>query len=153
MASCTLRRLRLLFETGTPRNRTQRTRRLRGASTRSASMARILGAVSACLFLQCAVASAYPDLDWKLYDGMDAAGPGKLCFYEERSIARARGIIVRIWTKCLSRSALDAAGAVHRNALYSRAVVDMSVSRRIYGYELPILSLETLGKKDIVAAI
>ncbi|HLY05707.1 MAG TPA: hypothetical protein VKR31_08170 [Rhizomicrobium sp.] len=116
-------------------------------------MARILGPVSVCLFLQCAAAWAYPDLDWKLYDGLDGTGKKNLCFYEERSIVHMHGHIVHVWTKCVSRSALDAAGANHLKAPYSQAVAEMSVSRRTYGYALPILSAETLDKKHVIAAI
>lgn len=116
-------------------------------------MARRSGAVFVCLLLQCAAASAYPDLDWKLYDGVDAAANGSVCFYEERSIVRTRSSVVRVWTKCVVRRALDTAGAEHLNALFSPAVNDMAISRRTYGYVLPILSTETLSKKAISAAI
>jgi hypothetical protein len=116
-------------------------------------IARALAAASVCLLMQCAAASAYPDLDWKLYRWTDIAGKGDVCFYEERSLTRAHTGFVRVWAKCLAQSDLDAAGPDKRNAPYTRAVIDMSASRRRYGYSPPILAVETLGRKEVSAAI
>ncbi|HEX3665702.1 MAG TPA: hypothetical protein VHU23_10770 [Rhizomicrobium sp.] len=114
---------------------------------------RISGAVSLCVFLHCAAAWAYPDLDWKLYDGMDGAAKENICFYEQNTIARLPRNVTRVWTKCAARRALDAAGADHLNAPFSRAVADISASRRENSYVPPIRAAEPLGKKQVAAAI
>jgi hypothetical protein len=115
-------------------------------------IARTLASACLGLLLKGATAWAYPDLDWKLYSSSIAAGGGNVCFYEERSVARRRGD-VRVWTKCLARRDLAAADAGRRNLPYGRAVLDMAVSRRVYGYVPPILSLDTLDRKAVVTAI
>ena len=121
--------------------------------TDSFAIARTVVSACVCVLLECTAASAYPDLDWKMYDGGSGAGDRTLCFYEEHTIDRTHRGVVRAWTKCLAQSRLDAAGSDHLKALYSRAMIDLLADRRTYGYVLPILSAETLGTKETSAAV
>jgi hypothetical protein len=121
--------------------------------TGSFAIARTVVSACVCVLLECTAALAYPDLDWKMYDGGSGVGDTTLCFYEEHTIDRTHRGVVRAWTKCLAQSRLDAAGSDHLKATYSRAMIDLLADRRTYGYVLPILSAETLGRKEASAAV
>ncbi len=66
----------------------------------------ILGSVVA-LASTVALAAQAADVDWKMYGGMSAP-EAEICFYDAMGIGRTPDALLRVWTKCLPQSDMDA---------------------------------------------
>jgi hypothetical protein len=85
------------------------------------------------------------ETDWKLY-GAASIGGETLCFYDDKGMSRSPGGHIRVWTKCISKAALDDA----LEKPLDKKLVEGIADKLLRGYVPPILKLLAAEADDAI---
>ena len=89
-------------------------------------------------------------MDWKYYGGALAGPGGESCFYDADGTVAASSRSVRVWTKCLPRTSVE---AVNPEKEFDGKILDIT-ARKIAGYYFPpISSIEEANADQLMTIV
>jgi hypothetical protein len=87
------------------------------------------------------------DVDWKLYGGAPVGG-NSLCFYDSKGLTRQSDGHIRVWTKCLLKTDLD---AVNIEKDFDGRIVNATAERVARYYMPPISKIQNVDANEAMA--
>src|SRR5271154_576807 len=78
------------------------------------------------------------DVDWKLFGGAPVGGES-LCFYDAKGLTQQPDGHIRVWTKCLLKSDLD---AIDIEKAFDGQIVKAAAEKVVHGYLPPISKIQ-----------
>jgi hypothetical protein len=87
------------------------------------------------------------DVDWKLYGGAPVGGES-LCFYDAKGLTRQPDGHIRVWTKCLLKTDLD---AVNIEKDFDGRIVNATAEKVARYYVPPISKIQNVDANEAMA--
>ena len=87
------------------------------------------------------------DVDWKLYGGGPVGGES-LCFYDAKGLTRQPDGYIRLWTKCLLKTALD---GINIEKDFDGRIVKAAAEKAARYYVPPISKIQNVDANDAIA--
>jgi hypothetical protein len=100
-------------------------------------MNRFWAAVTMAAFAASSTAASASDVDWKFYGDSTVGGDEHMCFFDLRGAAQAPNRHIKVWTKCLSKKAIE---GINIEKDFGGKILN-NVTEKIIGRYIPPISL------------